>query len=93
MHAGCPFGGCALLYGKTLSLCVSHLSTSSDRFCAIRVNTCDVQSLLFFSIYMPYENHASSFTSSSMFDDPFFTEEDVIVAIGKLKLVASSLNI
>ena len=33
--AGRPFGGCSILYRKTLSLTVSPLSLSSNRLCAI----------------------------------------------------------
>ena len=36
-------------------------SASSDRFCAIKVETSDGHSFQMFSIYMPYEGQASSF--------------------------------
>ena len=62
LHAGRPFGGCAILYRKSLSLAISRLPTSSNRFSGIRINTCDGQSFLMFSVYMPYDNHPSSFT-------------------------------
>ena len=61
-HVGRPFGGCAILFRKYLSPCVSPLSVSSDRFCAVRINTSDSHSFLLFSVYMPCENQASSFT-------------------------------
>ena len=53
--AGRPFGGCAIIYRKSLSLAISRLPSSSNRFCAIRINTCDGKSYLMFSVYMPYD--------------------------------------
>ena len=46
LHAGCPFGGCSILYRKCLSLVISRLPTSSNRFCAITVRTSDGKSYL-----------------------------------------------
>ena len=34
---GCLFGGCAILYRKSLSLSVTQLQTCSDRFCALKM--------------------------------------------------------
>ena len=59
---GRPFGGYAILYRKSLSLSISLIPVSSNRFCAIKVSTLDGGTLLMFCVYMPYENHLSSFT-------------------------------
>ena len=60
--AGRPFGGCSILYRKTLSLTVSPLSLSSNRLYAIRINTHSGKSYLFLNVYMPYEGNVSSFS-------------------------------
>ena len=60
--AGRPFGGCTILYRKCLSFSITPFQTSSDCFCAITIKTSDSLSFLMFCIYMPYENHPSSFT-------------------------------
>jgi hypothetical protein len=47
----------------SLSLAISRLPTSSNRFCAIKFNMCDGQSFLTFSVYVHYiHNHPTSFT-------------------------------
>ena len=66
LHVGRPFGGCAILYRKSLSLCISPLSPSSNRFCAIKCCAVlsDGFSFLMFSVYMPYGNQASSYLNT-----------------------------
>ena len=59
LHAGRPFGGCSILYRKCLSLTISRLPTSSNRYCAIKVRTSDGKSYLMFCVYMPYDRHPS----------------------------------
>ena len=51
-----PFGGCSVLYRKTLSLTVSPLSLSSNCLCAIRINIHGGKSYLFLNVYIPYES-------------------------------------
>lgn len=40
---GRPYGGCSILYRKSLSSCVTPLDTHSDRFCGIKL--CDLTGL------------------------------------------------
>ena len=45
---GRPFGGCAILYRKSLASCCTPLVSCSDRFCALKFhNSCGS------SVYMP----------------------------------------
>ena len=62
LHAGRPFGGCSIIYRKSLSSSITPLSTASDRFCAIKV--CDSSNCHFLlcSVYLPNEYHPSSYT-------------------------------
>ena len=34
---GRPYGGCSVLYRKSLSSCITPLASSSNRFCGIKV--------------------------------------------------------
>ena len=36
LHVGQPFGGCSILYRKSLYSCSTPVSVSSNRFCAIK---------------------------------------------------------
>ena len=36
LHVGRPFGSCSILYRKSLSSCITPVSVSSNRFCAIK---------------------------------------------------------
>ena len=63
LHTGRPFSGCSILCRKCLSLAISRLPTSSNRFCAITVRTSDGKSYRMFCVYMPYDRHPSSFTN------------------------------
>ena len=58
--AGRPFGGCAILYRKSLSSCVTHFTFSLNRFCAVKL--CDL-SVLLISVYMPSDNTPTSFVN------------------------------
>ena len=50
---GHPFGGCAILFRKSLSSCIAPLCFDSNRFCAIRlIDSCGVSYLLV-CVYMP----------------------------------------
>ena len=59
---GRPYGGCSILYRKSLSSCVTPLHTSSNRFCAIKL--CDISgsSILLVNVYLPSESVASCFS-------------------------------
>ena len=55
---GRPYGGCSILYQKSLRLCVTQLDscTGSSHFCGIRVSDLSGLSYLLISLYMP-TNH------------------------------------
>ena len=50
---GRPYGGCSILYRKSLSSCMSLLHSGSNRFCGVKL--CDTSGLsyLLVSVYMP----------------------------------------
>ena len=58
---GRPYGGCSILYRKSLSSCVTPLDTCSDRFCGIKL--CDLTgvSYLLISVYMPTDCGPASY--------------------------------
>jgi len=56
---GRPYGGCAILWRKTLSVTVTPVTTYSRRVCAVRLCINDL-SLLCICVYMPYEKDSSS---------------------------------
>ena len=57
---GRPFGGCAILYRKCFSYCITPLVSCSNRFCAIKIDPSGL-SFLLACVYMPAEYHSSSF--------------------------------
>ena len=58
---GRPYGGCSLLYRKSLDSCVTPLDTHSDRFCSLKI--CDLSgvSYLLICVYMPCNYDQSSY--------------------------------
>ena len=45
---GRPYGGCSILYRKSLSSCITPLDTNSDRFCGLKL--CDLSGLSYLLI-------------------------------------------
>ena len=55
--AGRPFGGCAILFRKSLSSCIAPLCCDSNRFGTVRlIDFCGVSYLLV-CVYMPSDLH------------------------------------
>ena len=50
---GRPYGGCSILYRKSLSSCIVPLDSFSDRFCGVKFCDSSGLSFLLVSIYMP----------------------------------------
>ena len=50
---GHPFGGCAILYRKSLASCITPLVSCSDRFCVLKLHSFCGSPLLFISVYTP----------------------------------------
>ena len=65
-HIGRPFGGCLILYKRTIKLPIYPINTSSDRICAAKIDTESVKILLI-SIYMPCTDNSTD--SCSQYDD------------------------
>ena len=56
---GRPFGGCAILWHKTLSLSVSPIATTSTRLCTIDIKS-DKTNFILMSVYMPNDDNSNS---------------------------------
>ena len=50
---GRPFGGCAMLFRKSLISSVTMLSTNAKRFCAVRLSDQSGYSVLLICVYLP----------------------------------------
>ena len=50
---GRPFGGCAIMYRKSLLACVKSIPTNSKRFCAVRLIDSNNFIILLINVYMP----------------------------------------
>ena len=50
---GRPFGGCAIMYRKSLLACVKSIPTDSKRFCAVRLIDSSNSIILLINVYMP----------------------------------------
>jgi len=73
LHHGRPFGGCAILFRKSLIGSVIMLSTNAKRFCALRLSDQSGQIILLVCVYLPTDY--SSATS----------REDFLLALGQLE--------
>ena len=75
LHHGRPFGGCAILFRKSLIGSVIMLSTNAKHFCALRLSDQSAagQIILLVCVYLPTDY--SSATS----------REDFLLAFGELK--------
>ena len=57
---GRPYGGCAILYRKSLCSSITPLFCDSDRFCAIKLyDSCGISVLV--CVYMPSQSHSLCF--------------------------------
>jgi len=56
---GRPYGGCAIIWRRTLNFKISPVVTNSRRVCATLFESGDIK-LLCVCVYMPYESDASS---------------------------------
>ena len=59
---GHPYGGCGILYRKSLSPYVKNLHTGSNRFCSIKLCDSVGTSFLLICVYLPTDFKSSSFT-------------------------------
>ena len=50
---GRPFGGCAIMYRKSLLACVKSIPTNSKRFCAVRLIDSNNFTIRLINVYMP----------------------------------------
>ena len=50
---GRPFGGCAIMYRKSLLACVKSIPTNSKCFCAVRLIDSNNSTILLINVYMP----------------------------------------
>ena len=57
---GHPFGGCTILFGKSLISSVTMLSTNAKHFCAIRLSDQSGYTVLFICVYLPTDYATSS---------------------------------
>ena len=81
---GRPNGVCSILYGKTLSFCLTPLDSCSDRFCGVKlVDSCGL-SLLLVSLYLPSECLPSSFNEylNTLGELEGFLDCDVNILVG-----------
>ena len=58
---GRPYGGCAILYRSSLSSCITPISTSSNRFCSLRIQDNSGISILLVNVYMPSQSSLSDY--------------------------------
>ena len=52
---GRPFGGCAILWKKNITVSITPVNTTSPRICAVEVNSKQCK-VLIVTVYMPNDN-------------------------------------
>ena len=60
--SGRPYGGCSIVYRKSLSSSITPLCTNSNRFCAVKLREFSGSSVLLMSVYLPSDSVVSSFS-------------------------------
>ena len=78
--SGRPFGGCAILYRKSLLGCVSTLSCPSSRFCAVSITDTNNRVTLLICVYLPTLSSSPS------------CNEDFIFALSELERFINAHN-
>ena len=58
---GRPYGGCSILYRKSLSAFITPLHSFSNRFCAIKLCDSSGLSVLMICVYMPGDHNLNAF--------------------------------
>ena len=53
---GRPYGGCAILYRSSFSPCITPLNSTSNRFCALKIQDNSGTSILLVNVYMPSQS-------------------------------------
>ena len=56
---GCPYGGCAILFRRSLISCISRLDSPSERFCAVRLQDNAGSTTLIVCVYLPFSDGSS----------------------------------
>ena len=64
---GRPQGGVAILYKKSLSDIIKHITITNRRLCSINI-TVDNSSLVILSIYMPCDNYSRTIVNQTFSD-------------------------
>ena len=59
---GRPYGGCSILYQKSLASCITALGSCSNGFCGVKFNCSSGLSMLLVCVYMPSSSSPSSFS-------------------------------
>ena len=86
---GRPFGGCSILYRKSLSSCIVTLKSGSNRFCAIRYSSSDGLCMLFICVYMPSSSLSSTEYLTTLGElDGFINSQicDIVVIVGDFNI-------
>ena len=58
---GRPYGGCAILYRSSFSPCITPLNSTSNRFCALKIQDNSGTSILLVNVYMPSQSSPSDY--------------------------------
>ena len=56
---GRPYGGCAILFRRSLISCISRLDSPSKRFCAVRLQDNAGSTTLIVRVYLPFSDGSS----------------------------------
>ena len=86
---GRPFGGCSILYWKSLASCITPLESCSDRFCALQFHDSNGSSFLFISVYMPAATSSSSDYLNTLCELEGFIDSNLCNGV----IIASDFNV
>ena len=82
LSRGHPYGGCSILYRKSLSSCISPLYSCSDRFCGVRLSDSSGLLYLLVCVYMPTYYDSDSCCSNTLGELEASHACDVSIIVG-----------
>ena len=82
---GRPFGGCLIMWNKSLKVNVKSIPTTSNRICALEINNKKGIKLIIISIYMPVNDNSA--TSILTFGDTLSEVSSIINTYDEHKVI------
>ena len=91
---GRPYGGCAILYRSSLFPSITPLKSTSNRFCALKIQDISGTSILLVNVYMPSQSLPADYLDTLGVLEGFIESYrcDVVAIVGDFNIDFSRVN-